>query len=538
MINTQNLSLSFGNRILFEDVNLKFTPGNCYGLIGANGAGKSTFLKILSGEVESSAGEVHIPKKKRMSVLKQDHFAYDDVDATTTVLMGHERLYSIMQEKDGLYAKPDFSDEDGVRTGELEAEFADLNGWEAESMVGELLSGLGIATSSHTKLMKDLDDNDKIRILLAQSLFGDPDILLLDEPTNHLDVDSILWLEDFLADFKNTVIVVSHDRHFLNHVCTHIADIDFRKITLYTGNYDFWQRASELRLKQQRDHNKKAEDKAKELKEFIQRFSANASKSKQATARKKMLDKLDIGSIKPSTRKYPHIVFEPEPMKSRDLLTIKDCSGGLAGETLFKNVSFTIGRNEKVVFVSDESLRVTALLEVLAGIQKPMSGKVAWGSSANYSYFPKDQNEFFSKDVNLVDWLRQYSEDQSESFVRSFLGRMLFTGDESKKSVQVLSGGEKVRCMLSRMMLENRSTMILDGPTNHLDLESITALNRSLSKFSGTLLFSSHDLEFTQTIATRVIEIQEDGLNDRPISFKDYLQEVSEKKGIGANATV
>lgn len=532
MISTSSLSLSFGSRILFEDVNLKFTPGNCYGLIGANGAGKSTFLKILSGEIESSAGDVHIPNKFRLSVLKQDHFAYDDIDATTTVLMGHERLYAVMQEKDALYAKPDFSDEDGIRTGELEAEFADMDGWEAEAQVGVLLSGLGIPVESHTKLMKDLDDNDKIRILLAQSLFGDPDILLLDEPTNHLDVDSILWLEDFLAGFKNTVIVVSHDRHFLNHVCTHIADIDFKKITLYTGNYDFWQKASDLNLKQQRDQNKKAEDKAKELKDFIQRFSANASKSRQATARKKMLDKLDIGSIKPSTRKYPHIAFDPEPIKSRDLLTVKGLSGGVEGQALFKNVSFTVGRNEKVVFVSDDSLLVTTLLNILAGVQDPLAGNVHWGSSAKYSYFPKDQNEYFSRDVNLVDWLREFSKDQSESFVRSFLGRMLFTGDESKKSVTVLSGGEKVRCMLSKMMLENSSTLILDGPTNHLDLESITALNRSLTKFPGTILFASHDLEFTQTIASRVIEVQADGVIDRPISYQDYLNECAERKGI------
>jgi ATPase subunit of ABC transporter with duplicated ATPase domains len=532
MISTQNLTLSFGSRILFEDVNIKFTPGNCYGLIGANGAGKSTFLNILSGEIDSTAGGITIPPQMRMSVLKQDHFAYNEVDALTTVLMGHQRLYAIMQEKEAIYAKPDFSEEDGVRSGELEAEFADLDGWSAESQAGELLCGLGIAVESHSKLMKDLDDTDKLRILLAQSLFGDPDILLLDEPTNHLDVASILWLEDFLAGFKNTVIVVSHDRHFLNHVCTHIADIDFRKITLYTGNFDFWQQASELNLKQQREANRKAEDKANELKAFIARFSANASKSRQATARKKLLGKLDIGSIKPSTRKHPHIVFDPEPMKSRDLLSVTKLSGGQDGEQLFEDVSFTIGRDEKVVFVADDSLLVTALFEILSGSQEPTSGKVRWGSSAEYSYFPKDRASYFSRDVDLVDWLREYSHDQSESFVRTFLGRMLFTGDETQKPVTVLSGGEKVRCMLSKLMLENRHTMILDGPTNHLDLESITALNRTLIKFPGTILFSSHDVEFTQTIADRVIEITPKGCIDRPIQYRDYLNERAEQRGL------
>ena len=532
MISTQSLSLAFGSRILFEDVNLKFTPGNCYGLIGANGAGKSTFLKILSGEIESTAGLVQIPRKYRMSVLKQDHFGYNEVDAVTTVLMGHERLFAVMKEKEAIYAKPNFSEADGVRSGELEAEFADLNGWEAESQVGILLCGLGIPVESHTRLMKDLDDNDKIRILLAQALFGDPDILLLDEPTNHLDVASILWLEDFLAGFKNTVIVVSHDRHFLNQICTHIADIDFHKITLYTGNYDFWQQASELNLRQARDKNRKAEDKAKELKSFIARFSANASKSRQATARKKMLDKLDIGAIKPSTRKHPHIVFDPDPMKSRDVLKVSGLSGALEGEQLFSNASFTVGRDEKIVFVADDSLLVTALFEILAGAQQPLSGSVKWGSSAEYSYFPKDQAAYFARDVDLVDWLRAYSEDQSESFVRTFLGRMLFSGDETKKSVSVLSGGEKVRCMLSKLMLENRHTMILDGPTNHLDLESITALNRTLTKFPGTILFSSHDVEFSQTIATRVIEIRANGVVDRPIRYEDYLNERAELRGL------
>lgn len=532
MISTQNLTLSFGSRILFEDVNLKFTPGNCYGLIGANGAGKSTFLKILAGEIDSTAGSVAIASKYRMSVLKQDHFAYNELDAITTVLMGHDRLFSVMQEKEAIYAKEEFSEADGVRSGELEAEFADMQGWEAHAQVGELLCGLGIPVQSHEKLMKDLDDNDKIRILLAQALFGDPDILLLDEPTNHLDVASILWLEDFLAGFKNTVIVVSHDRHFLNHVCTHIADIDFRNISLYTGNYDFWQQASELALRQQRDQNRKAEDKAKDLKAFIARFSANASKSRQATARKKLLDKLDIGSIKPSTRKHPHIVFDPEPMKSKDLLTVAKLTADHDGQPLFANVSFTINRGDKVVFVADDSLLVTALFDVLAGARPAASGTINWGRSAEHSYFPKDQTGYFGREVDLVDWLRGYSHDQSESFVRTFLGRMLFSGDESQKLVSVLSGGERVRCMISKLMLENRHTMILDGPTNHLDLESITALNRSLNKFPGTLLFSSHDVEFNQTIATRVIEILPTGVIDRPIRYADYLNERAQQRGL------
>jgi len=533
MISTQNLSLRFGSQVLFEDVNLKFTPGNCYGLIGANGAGKSTFLKILSGEVEASGGSVNFPAKFRMSVLKQDHFAYNEVDAITTVLMGHERLFEVMREKDAIYAKAEFTEEDGVRSGELEGEFADLNGWEAESQIGALLCGLGIEVESHTKLMKELDDTDKLRVLLAQALFGDPDILLLDEPTNHLDVGSILWLEDFLAGFKNTVIVVSHDRHFLNHVCTHIADIDFHKIALYTGNYDFWQQSSELALRQQREQNRKAKDKAEELKTFIARFSANASKSRQATARKKMLDKLDIASIKPSTRKHPHIVFEPEKMKSRDLLSVSKLSAEQDGVTLFKDVSFTVGRDDKVVFVAEDSLLVTALLDILAGAKQPAAGTVAWGSSAEYSYFPKDRANYFTReDVDLVDWLREFSEDQSESFLRTFLGRMLFTGEETKKSVSVLSGGEKVRCMISKLMLENRPIMILDGPTNHLDLESITSLNRTLIKFPGTLLFSSHDVEFTQTIATRVIEIRAAGVLDRQIQYADYLNERAEQRGL------
>jgi len=534
MITTSDLSLSFGQRILFEQVNVKFTPGNCYGLIGANGAGKSTFLKILSGQVESSAGAVVIPDGLRMSFLEQNHFAYEECTALDTVLRGHDRLYSVMKEKDALYAKEDFTDEDGIRSGELEAEFADLNGWEAESQAAALLSGLGIKEANHEKSLAELDDSERVRVLLAKALFGDPDVLLLDEPTNHLDVDSILWLEEFLIRFNNTVVVVSHDRHFLNKVCTHIADIDFSRMQLYTGNYDFWRQASDLALKQKRDANKKAKDKAEELKAFIARFSANASKSRQATARKKMLDKLDFEAIKPSSRKYPHIVWEPEKLKSRDLLTVKDLTLEVDGRPVLEGASFNVMRGEKVVFVSDDSLVTTAMLDALAGDSKPPKGTIAWGSSVHYGYFPKDHQKYFDTDLNLIDWLRQFSEDDSESFVRSFLGRMLFTGDETKKPVNVLSGGEKVRCMLARLMLENPQTLVLDGPTNHLDLESITALNESLVKYPGTLLFASHDVEFIETLADRVIELRDGKLIDRPISYSDYLEERAEKLQLAA----
>jgi len=529
MIATQNLSLTFGHRYLFEHVNVKFTPGNCYGLIGANGAGKSTFLKILSGEIDPSEGDVTMPDGLRMSVLKQDHFAYNEVDALTTVLMGFERLYQIMKEKDALYAKEDFSEEDGIRSGQLEEEFADLNGWEAEAQAGTLLCGLGVPVESHGKRMGDLDDGDKVRVLLAQALFGDPDVLLLDEPTNHLDVDSILWLEEFLIGFKNTVIVVSHDRHFLNKVCTHIADIDYQKLTLYTGNYDFWRQSSELALQQRRDQSKKAEDKAKELKAFIARFSANASKSRQATARKKLLDKLEIQDFKPSSRKYPHIVFEPEKLHSKEILTVKDLCKTVDGVKMLDKVSFSVQRDEKVVFLADDSLRATVLLDILAGKTEPDSGTVKWSMNASYGYFPKDYTSYFETELDLVDWLRQYSHDESESFVRTFLGRMLFTGDESKKQAKVLSGGEKVRCMLSKLMLENPQSLILDGPTNHLDLESITALNQSLMKYPGSILFASHDVEFIQTLAGRVIELRGDSFIDRPIDFEDYLREREEQ---------
>jgi ATPase subunit of ABC transporter with duplicated ATPase domains len=534
VITTSNLSLQFGTRILFEDVSLKFTRGNCYGLIGANGAGKSTFLKILSREIEPSGGEIAIQPKLRMSVLEQDHFEYNEVDATTTVLMGHQRLYQIIGQKDALYAKADFSDADGIRAAELEAEFADLNGWEAEAQAAELLAGLGLAPKLTGELMKNLDDGDKVRVLLARALFGDPDILLLDEPTNHLAVDSILWLEEFLVRFDNLVIVVSHDRHFLNKICTHTADIDFQKVSVYTGNYDFWKQASDLALAQKRAANKKAEEKAGELKAFIARFSANAKKSRQATARKKMLSQLELERIPPSTRKYPHIVFDPAKIESKKFLSVSELAVSDGDRPLFRNVSFKIGRNEKVVFTSVDSQLPTALLQTLAGERKADSGTISWGNVTR-GYFPKDHGDYFrGVQLNLVDWLRQYSEDQSEGFVRSFLGRMLFSGEESEKQVDVLSGGERVRCMISRLMLQNPQCLILDGPTNHLDLESITSLNNALIKFPANLLFGSQDVEFISTIADRVIEITAEGVIDRPISYEDYLSERAEALGLSA----
>ncbi len=532
MITTQNLTLQFGQRILFEDVSLKFTPGNCYGLIGANGAGKSTFLKILAKEIETSEGDVSIPSGLRMSVLKQDHFAYDDVDAITTVLMGHERLWSLMQQKEEMYAKSDLTEEEGLKLADLETEFADLNGWEAEPQASELLNGLGLPGDLHTVPMKKLDDGDKVRVLLAHALFADPDIVLLDEPTNHLDVDAILWLEEFLINFKNTVIVVSHDRHFLNKVCTHIADIDFQKVRLYTGNYDFWRQASELALQQQRSQNQKSEDKAKELKAFIARFSANASKSRQATARKKMLAKLDFEKIPPSTRKSPHIVFAPEKLNGKELLTIKGLSKTIDGQKVINNINLIINKGEKVVIVSKDTVATTVFLQLIAEQMPPDSGTVKWGASVKRGYFPKDHNDYFKSDLNLIDWLRQYSDDQSEGFIRTFLGRMLFQGEESKKQCSVLSGGEKVRCMISKLMLEDPQCMVLDGPTNHLDLESINALNNALIKYTGTLIFASHDVEFIQTLADRVVELTPEGLIDRPIPYGDYLEERAKQLGL------
>lgn len=529
MISTNNVSLRYGGRKLFDDVNIKFTPGNCYGLIGANGAGKSTFLKILSGEIEPNTGDVSITPGERLAVLKQDHFQFDEFQVLETVIMGHSRLYSIMKEKEELYAKEDFSDEDGIRASELEGEFAELNGWESESEAATLLTGLGIMEESHNLKMKELEGSDKVKVLLAQALFGHPHILLLDEPTNHLDIKSIKWLENFLLDFENTVIVVSHDRHFLNKVCTHMADIDFGKIKIYTGNYDFWYQSSQLAQQMMRDKNKKTEEKIKDLQEFIARFSANASKSKQATSRKKLLDKLTLEDIQPSSRKYPFVSFKPDREAGNELLTVENLSKSIDGKTIFINASFRLNKGDKVAFVGPDGIAKTTLFKILTGEMEADSGEFKWGVTTSQSYFPKDNSEFFENtDMNLVDWLRQYSEDnaeqKTETFIRGFLGRMLFSGEEALKSAKVLSGGEKVRCMLSRMMLSGANVLLLDEPTNHLDLESITAVNEGLINFPGTILFVSHDHQFIQTIANRIIEITPNGLMDRQMSYDEYLE--------------
>lgn len=524
MISTNGITLRYGKRTLFEDVTIKFTPGNCYGLIGANGAGKSTFLKILSGEIESTLGDVIITPGERLAVLKQNHFEFDEFEALKTVIMGHGRLYAIMEEKEALYAKGDFSEEDGIRAAELEAEFAELNGWDAEAEAAQLLNGLGVKDDLHQKKMKDLSGNEKVRVLLAQALFGNPHILLLDEPTNHLDLESIAWLENFLFEFKGTVIVVSHDRHFLNQVCTHIADIDFGKIQLFVGNYDFWYESSQLALQMARNANKKKEEKIKELEQFIRRFSANASKSKQATSRKKLLEKLTLDDIKPSNRKFPYVVFNPDREAGNDLLTVSELSKALDGETVLDNISFTVNKGDKIAFVGPEGLAKTTLFKILTGELVPDSGEYKWGITTSQAYFPKDNSGYFDLDLSLIDWLRQYSKDQDESFVRGFLGRMLFSGEESLKKASVLSGGEKVRCMISRMMLSGANVLILDEPTNHLDLESITALNNGLIKFDGTILFVSQDHQFIQTIANRIIEITPDGLIDKKMTYDEYLE--------------
>jgi ATPase subunit of ABC transporter with duplicated ATPase domains len=522
MISTEELTLSFGGRILFENVSVKFTPGNCYGLIGANGAGKSTFLKCLSGAQEPSGGHVSVGAGLRISTLRQDHFAYDDVQALHAVIMGHARLHALMAEKDAIYAKPDFSDEDGLRAAELEGEFADLGGWDAEANAAQLLSALGIATERQGRLVRELADGEKVRVLLAQALFGNPDILLLDEPTNHLDVDSIMWLEEFLLNFKNTVIVVSHDRHFLDRVCTHIADVDFQKVTLYSGNYSFWYESSQLALRQRQDSNRKKEDQIKELKTFIQRFSANASKSRQASSRKALLDKITLDDIRPSSRKYPHIVFKPARDLGKDVLNVERLSKQVEGEVLFRDLRFTLARGERMAVVGDDRA-VSALLDALALVTPADSGEVRWGRSVELAYFPKDNAAFFQTKLNLVDWLHQYSKDPEENFVRSFLGRMLFSGDEAKKSADVLSGGEKVRCMLARMMLQSPNTLILDGPTNHLDLESITALNNGLLKYEGSMIFASHDVKFVDSLATRILELSGDTYYDLGMTYEQYL---------------
>ncbi|MCY7776644.1 ABC-F family ATP-binding cassette domain-containing protein [Bacillus licheniformis] len=527
MIAVQNVSLRFAGRKLFEDVNIKFAPGNCYGLIGANGAGKSTFLKILSGEIEPQTGEVHMSPGERLAVLKQNHFEYEEHEVLKVVIMGHKRLYEVMQEKDAIYMKPDFSDEDGIRAAELEGEFAELNGWEAEGEAAILLKGLGIPEELHTKKMADLGGSEKVKVLLAQALFGKPDVLLLDEPTNHLDIQAIQWLEEFLINFENTVIVVSHDRHFLNKVCTHIADLDFNKIQIYVGNYDFWYESSQLALKMAQEANKKKEEQIKQLQEFVARFSANASKSKQATSRKKLLEKITLDDIKPSSRKYPYVHFAPEREIGNDVLVVKDLSKTIDGVKVLDSVSFMMNKEDKIAFTGRNELAATTLFKILAGEMEPDSGSFKWGVTTSQAFFPKDNSEYFeNSDLNLVDWLRQFSpHDQSESFLRGFLGRMLFSGEEVLKKASVLSGGEKVRCMLSKMMLSGANVLMLDEPTNHLDLESITALNNGLISFKGAMLFTSHDHQFVQTIANRIIEITPNGIVDKQMSYDEFLED-------------
>ncbi|MGG1443162.1 ATP-binding cassette domain-containing protein [Brevibacillus laterosporus] len=525
MISTNGVTLRYGKRALFEDVNIKFTPGNCYGLIGANGAGKSTFLKILSGEIEPNSGEVILTPGERLAVLKQDHYEFDECEVLKTVMMGHRRLFDIMEEKNALYMKEDFSEADGIRASELEGEFEDLNGWQAESDAAALLIGLGISAEFHDKKMLELDGSFKVRVLLAQALFGNPDILLLDEPTNHLDIESIRWLENFLANYENTVIVVSHDRHFLNQVCTHIADIDFGKIQMYVGNYDFWYESSQLALKLMREQNKKKEEKIKELESFIARFSANASKSKQATSRKKMLDKISLDDIKPSSRRYPFINFKPEREAGKNILEIEGLSKTLEGEKLFDNLHLIINKGDKIALVGPNGHVKSALFQILMGEMEADSGTFSWGVTTSQAYFPKDNSEYFDGcDLSLVDWLRQYSKNQDETFLRGFLGRMLFSGEEALKKANVLSGGEKVRCMLSKMMMVGANVIMLDEPTNHLDLESITALNNGLIEYDGTMVFVSHDHQFVQTIANRIIEITPNGIIDKMMTYDEYLE--------------
>lgn len=530
MITVTNVSLNFSGQNLFSDVNLKFTPGNCYGVIGANGAGKSTFLKILSGELDSTTGEVSIDPNCRMSVLKQDHFAYDEYTVLDTIIMGNKRLYDIMKEKDALYEKEDFSDEDGIKAAELEAEFAEMDGWEADSNASKLMQGLGLDESIMYSQMADLGGNEKVKVLLAQALFGDPDIILLDEPTNHLDLQAIEWLEDFLLDYEGTVIVVSHDRYFLNVVCTHIVDIDYSKVKMYVGNYEFWYESSQMMERFIKQQNKKAEEKIKELQTFIQRFSANKSKSKQATSRKKMLDKLTVEELPASSRRYPFVGFDMDREAGRDLLTVDGLSKTVNGEKLLNNISFTLNHDDKIAIIGENEIAITALMQILAGEDEPDEGTVKWGVSTSRSYFPKDNSKYFDGcKLNLVDWLRQYSaagfETQNESYIRGFLGRMLFSGDDVFKQVNVLSGGEKVRCMLSRMMLYGSNVLILDQPTNHLDLESITAVNNGLKAFKGNVIFASHDHEFVNTVANRIIDIREDGtIVDRMCTFDEYIE--------------
>ena len=527
MISTSNLSVQFGGRKLFDEVDIKFTPGNCYGIIGPNGAGKSTFLKILTGEMDSTSGEVIIDKGKRLSFLKQDHFAYEDEEVLNVVMMGHAKLYDIMKQKEALYSKEEFTEEDGILASELEGEFAELDGWDAETNAEKFLIGLGIGPDLHHKLMKELTEPEKVKVLLAQAIFGNPDILLLDEPTNGLDLHAVKWLEDFLMDLENTtVLVVSHDRHFLNKVCTHIADIDYGKIKMFVGNYDFWYESNQLMQELIRNQNKKMEQKKKELQDFIARFSANASKSKQATSRKKQLEKLQFEDMQVSNRKYPYIEFKPDREAGNNLLKVENLSKTIDGEKIFENVSFTINTGDKVVLLSRNDIAKTTLFQILAGEMEPDSGNYEWGITTSQSYFPKDNSEYFEDvDLALIDWLRQFSKDQDEQYVRGFLGRMLFSGEEAKKSAKVLSGGEKVRCMLSRMMLSGANVLMLDNPTDHLDLESITSLNKSLERFDGTVLFTTHDHEFIQTVATKIIEITPNGILEKEMEYDDYLND-------------
>lgn len=525
VIQVTNLGLRFSDRKLFDEVNLKFTKGNCYGVIGANGAGKSTFLKILSGEVEPTEGDVFISPNERLAVLKQDHFEFDQYTAMDTVIMGHKKLYDIMKEKDLIYMKEDFSEEDGMRAAELEGEFAELDGWDAESNAEKLLNGLGVNQENFSKLMKDVPSSDKVKILLAQSLFGSPDILLLDEPTNHLDFRAIAWLEEFLINYENTVIVVSHDRHFLNKVCTHMVDIDFAKVKMFVGNYDFWYESSQLMSRLIKEQNKKKEEKIKELQDFIARFSSNASKAKQATSRKKMLDKINIEDIQPSSRRYPFVGFTPEREAGKDILTVEHLSKTVNGVKILNDVSFTLNKGDKVVFLSNNEAAKTMLFKILIGEEEADSGTFKWGVTTSQAYLPKDNSAFFEGcEYNLIDWLRQFSEEKTETFIRGFLGKMLFSGDEPLKQCHVLSGGEKVRCMFSKLMLSKANVLILDEPTNHLDLESIQAVNNGLSAFKGTMLFTSHDHKFIETIANRVIEITPNGIFDKEIDFDEFLE--------------
>ncbi len=530
MITTQNLTVSFGSQVLFKNVSIKFTPGNCYGLIGANGAGKSTFLKVLAGDIEPTEGEVHIQKGQRIAVLKQNHFEFDEYPVIETVIMGHKELYQVMKEKDELYAKPDFNDEDGMRVADLETRFAELDGWQADSMAASLLSELGIDDSLHYSLMSELSGSEKVRVLLAQALFGNPDILLLDEPTNHLSLETIAWLEEFLINFQNTVIVVSHDRQFLDNVCTHIADIDYKNIQLYTGNYSFWSQANMLIQKQKEEQNKKTEEKIAELKAFIARFSANASKAKQATSRKNMLDKLSLEEIIPSSRQYPRIRFNYVKIPGKDVVTIDKLNKSVDGNLLIKNFSLDVVQGEKIAFISHVPMTITTLFQMLAGEVEPDSGKIDWGVTATRSYFPKDNTKYFDNDLNLIQWLAQFSKEQHISYLRGYLGRMLFSGEESEKLSKVLSGGEKVRCLFAKMMVEESNVLIFDEPTNHLDLESITALNNALIDYTGTVLFTSQDYQFINTVANRIIEITPHGWINAQCKYEEYLANLNYQK--------